>query len=55
MCALYRFRKVGRGCLFATFYISSFSSVLSRSNCAMDKFTLLTIQNAYAAVYLPVA
>ena len=37
MCALYRFRKVGRGCLFATLYISSFSSVLSRFNCVMDK------------------
>ena len=36
MCALYRFRKVGRGCLFATLYIPPFSSVLSRFNCVMD-------------------
>lgn len=37
MCVLYRFRKVGRGCFFATLYISSLSTILSRFNCVMDK------------------
>ena len=36
MCVLYRFRKVGRGCFFATLYISSLSPILSRFNCMMD-------------------
>lgn len=36
MCALYRFRKVGRGFFFATLYISPLWSVLSRYNCVMD-------------------
>ena len=38
MCVLYRFRKVGRGCFFATLYISSLSPILSHFNCVMDNF-----------------
>ena len=51
MCALYRFRKVGRGCLFATLYIPPFSSVLSRFNCVVDNYTTHHLKRLYGRLF----
>lgn len=51
MCVLYRFRKVGRGCFFATLYISSLSPVLSRFNCVVDKFPTHHLKRLYGRLF----
>lgn len=51
ICALYRFRKVGRGCLFATLYIPPFSSALSRFNCVMDNYTTHHLKRLYGRLF----